>query len=118
MRVYCAERKVNTKKGLSGKLLTAHMASAHVAVVALLGLSLLAAGLYVYSVNRSAVQGYAIRNLEKGLKELKKENAELRRREAEAKSLSRVEAGSSDLRMEKADITVVLNARSNAVALR
>lgn len=118
MRVYCAEKRQGKPAGLQGKLWSAHAANAHIAVVALLALSLLSAGLYVYSVNRNAVQGYAIRNLEKELKELKKANAELRVREAEVKSLSRVEAGSVDLRMEKAEITTVLNARTNAVALR
>lgn len=114
MRVYSAEKN---NRG-QGKTWNTHVASAHIAVVALLALSLLSAGLYVYSVNRNAVQGYAIRTLEKNLKELKKTNAELRVREAEAKSLSRVEAGSLDLRMEKAEITTVLNARSNSVASR
>lgn len=118
MRVYCAEKQNTKKASLKGSVWSAHAAGAHVAVVAMIALSLLSAGLYVYSVNRSAVQGYAIRTLEKELKELKKANAELRVREAEAKSLTRVEAGSADLRMEKAEITTVLNARTNAVALR
>ncbi|MFA9262268.1 MAG: hypothetical protein ACEQSB_02825 [Undibacterium sp.] len=118
MRVYCAEKNNTKRSSLKGKSWSAHAASAHIAVVVLIALSLFSAGLYVYSVNRSAVQGYAIRTLEKELKELKKTNAELRLREAEAKSLTRVEAGSVDLRMEKAEITTVLNARTNAVAFR
>lgn len=96
----------------------AHAGAAHVAVVVLLSLSLVSAGLYVYAVNRSAVQGYAIRKLEKEVKELKKANAELRVREAEATSLTRVEAGSADLRMEKAENIPVLTTHSNAVAIR
>ena len=95
-----------------------HADMAHVAVVALLSLSLVSAGLYVYAVNRSAVQGYAIRTLEKDLKELKKANAELRVREAEAKSLSRVEEGSNELRMEKADTLSIVNIRTNEIASR
>lgn len=95
-----------------------HAGAAHVAIVVLLSFSLISAGLYVYTVNRSAVQGYAIRTLEKDLKELKKANTELRVREAEAMSLSRVEAGSFDLRMEKAETTTLITTRSNTVAIR
>ncbi|MFZ1654245.1 MAG: hypothetical protein WBO92_04635 [Candidatus Moraniibacteriota bacterium] len=95
-----------------------HAGAAHVAIVVLLSFSLVSAGLYVYAVNRSAVQGYAIRTLEKDLKELKKANAELRVREAEAISLTRVEAGSLDLRMEKAETTTVITTHSNTVAIR
>jgi hypothetical protein len=39
-------------------------------------------------------------------------------REAEATSLTRVEAGSADLRMEKAENIPVLTTHSNAVAIR
>ena len=75
MRIYSERTKQN--KTSQAKRFEAHVGAAHVAVVLLLGLSLLSAGLYVYAVNRSAVQGYAIRNLEKDLKDLKKMNAEL-----------------------------------------
>lgn len=117
MRLY-SERTTFHTKSSRVKRWEAHVGAAHVAVVVLLALSLLSAGLYVYAVNRSAVQGYAIRNLEKDLKELKKANAELKVQEAEAKSLSRVEAGSVDLRMEKAEATTILNAAANTVAVR
>ncbi len=95
----------------------AYIGAIHVAVVVLIGLSLLSAGLYVYTVNRGAVQGYAIRTLEKELKALKKVNTELRVQEAEAKSLQLVEAGSVELRMEKAEPTTVITARTNTIAL-
>jgi len=92
-----------------------HADMAHVAVVALLSLSLVSAGLYVYAVNQRAVQGYAIRTIEKELKELKKVNAELRVREAEAKSLARVEEGSVGLGMEKAEATTIITAQNRQV---
>lgn len=98
--------------------LDTHAGAAHVAVIILLALSLVSAGLYVYSVNRGAVQGYAIRTLENELKELKKQNAELRVVEAEAKSLVRVETGSQELRMERAEIDKVITTRTNTVATR
>ncbi|MEP7162658.1 MAG: hypothetical protein ABI747_02740 [Candidatus Moraniibacteriota bacterium] len=65
----------------------------------------IAGGTYLYSVNKSAVQGYEMRTLEKDMKELKKKNAELKVQEAEARALSRVEAGSAELRMEKINTT-------------
>ena len=117
MRPYPERPSLNTKLSRE-KRFEAHVGAAHVAVVALLALSLLSAGLYVYAVNRSAVQGYAIRTLEKDLKELKKANAELRVKEAEAKSLTRVEEGSTELRMEKSVVTNVITAHANVVAVR
>lgn len=119
MRFYSAEKNKQKRASMiQAKHGGAHAASAHVAVVVILALLLVSAGLYVYSVNRSSVQGYAMRTHENELKQLKKINVELRVREAEAKSLTRVEAGSADLRMEKAEITTVLNAGMNAVAIR
>lgn len=117
MRLY-SERTITNTKASRAKHFEAYTGAAHVAVIALLALSLLSAGLYVYVVNRSAVQGYAIRTLEKDLKELKKVNAELRVREAEAKSLTRVEEGSNELRMEKADTPSIVNIRTNEIASR
>lgn len=117
MRLYSERTIMNTKAGRV-KRFEAHAGAAHVAVIVLLALSLFSAGLYVYAVNRSAVQGYAIRTLEKDLKELKKANVELRVREAEAKSLSRVEEGSNELRMEKADTLSIVNLRKNEIASR
>ena len=69
-------------------------------------------------VNRSAVQGYALRQVETGLKEVKKKNAELRVEEAEATALSRIEAGSENLRMEQATVNTVITPRTNTVASR
>lgn len=117
MRLYSERTIMNTKAGRT-KRFEAHAGAAHVAVIVLLTLSLFSAGLYVYAVNRSAVQGYAIRTLEKDLKELKKVNAELRVREAEAKSLSRVEEGSHELRMERVDAVSLVNIRTNEIASR
>lgn len=112
------ERTIINKRVSSARRFDSYVGAAHIAVIALLALSLFSAGLYVYTVNRSAVQGYAIRTLEKDLKELKKANAELRVREAEEKSLSRVEEGSNELRMEKVDISHIVNIRTNEVASR
>lgn len=48
--------------------------------------------LYVYALNRAAVQGYETRTLEKEIAALKKENTRLKLSEAEALSLSAIEA--------------------------
>jgi hypothetical protein len=67
-----------------------------------MALFFVAGGVYIFAVNERAVYGYDIRTVEKELGVLKKENAELRLKEAEGRSLSKVEMGSTDLRMEKA----------------
>ena len=46
---------------------------------------------YLHALNRSAVQGYATRSLEKEVSVLKEENGRLKLHEAEALSLSRIE---------------------------
>lgn len=63
------------------------------ALVAVLG-----AG-HLYSMNRIAVQGYAIRSAEKQLAELKQENSQLRIEEAELRSLQRIEEAGQRMSM-------------------
>lgn len=46
---------------------------------------------YIYSVNQTAVKGVAIRNAEKEISQQKKDNENLRIREAELKSLYNIE---------------------------
>lgn len=76
-------------------------------------------GMYVFAVNERAVYGYDIRSLEQELATLKKENAALRLREAEGRSLTRVEAGSQNLRMERAEPVIQLTVeRESPVAYR
>lgn len=75
------------------------------------------AGLYLYSINKSSVEGYTMRLLEQEIETLRKENGELRVREAEIRSLSLVEEGSKILRMEKIQSVDILTL-TNAVALR
>lgn len=78
-----------------------------------------AGGMYIFAVNERAVYGYDIRGIEKELAKLKKENAQLRLQEAEGRSLTRVEAGSNMLRMEKAiPQEELVIGRSGPVALR
>ncbi len=78
--------------------------SAQSLVVPLACLLFLVGGVYLYSVNKSAVQNYQVLSLERTLQELKKENAELHVQATEAGSLLRVEEGSQNLRMEKVSV--------------
>lgn len=54
---------------------------------------------YVYSINQTAIKGIAIRNAEKEITERKKENESLKIKEAELKSLYRIEEVSKQLEM-------------------
>lgn len=76
-------------------------------------------GFYVFAVNERAVYGYDMRVLEQEITALEKENATLRLREAEGRSLARVEAGSATLRMERAepDQELIIE-RGGPIALR
>lgn len=54
----------------------------------------LAGGIYLYSLNASAVQGYQIREVETEMGKLRKENEQLKIKEAELKSLYYIEESS------------------------
>jgi uncharacterized membrane protein (DUF106 family) len=62
-------------------------------------LFLIGAGIYLYFINSSAVKGYEMRSVEKEITDLKKESEELRMKEAELKSLYRIEESSKELNM-------------------
>lgn len=66
----------------------------------MLGVLLVISGiLYIYAINSSAVKGYQIKQIEKEISELQKENEKLKIREAELKSLYHVEEASKQLNM-------------------
>lgn len=54
---------------------------------------------YMYSVNQTAVKGLAIRNAEREIVQQKKDNESLKIKEAELKSLYRIEESSRQLEM-------------------
>lgn len=58
---------------------------------------------YIYSVNQTAVKGIAIRNAEKQIQQQKKNNESLKIKEAELKSLYRIEDASRQLNMVNAE---------------
>lgn len=56
-------------------------------------------GIYVYCINGNATKGYQIKKIEKEIEELKKENENLLIKEAELKSLYRIEESTKKLNM-------------------
>jgi cell division protein FtsL len=68
-------------------------------VVLIAALIFVVAGSYLYSINSSAIKGSQIRKVEKEIQELRKENDNLKIREAELKSLYHIEESSKNLNM-------------------
>lgn len=100
MKPPLAERKkINT--GLSGAV--------HIFMLGIMLVIFAAGGGYLYSINRSAVQGYRMRSLEKEIDKLKQENAELKITEADLKSLYRIELSEEALAMQKPDNIIYLD---------
>lgn len=85
--------------------------SIHMMLLGILLVLFVAGGGYLYSVNRSAVQGYHMRTLEKEIDTLKQQNAELKIAEADLRSLYRIETAQDDLHMQKIDTAVYLEER-------
>ncbi|MFA5777387.1 MAG: hypothetical protein WC906_03035 [Parcubacteria group bacterium] len=87
-----AKRKTNTEKtNIKG------FANSTFLIVALLAIS---AGAYLYSINSSASKGYQMRQVEKEMQSLKKDNENFKIKEAELKSLYHIEESSKNLNME------------------
>ncbi len=72
---------------------------------------------YLYSMNRLAVQGYAIRTAEKRVAELRQENKQLQIQEAELRSLHRIEEAGQRLSMVEAKDVQYIE-ESSPLALR
>ncbi|KKT87391.1 MAG: hypothetical protein UW87_C0035G0002 [Candidatus Moranbacteria bacterium GW2011_GWC2_45_10] len=68
------------------------------------------------SINQSAVKGLQIRKIEKEISQMKKENESLKIKEAELKSLYKIEQFSKDLNMSEAAEVTFLD-ESNPLAL-
>ena len=101
--------KEGSKKELSG--------SVHMLVLGALTALFISSGLYLFSVNQSAVQGYHMKSLEKEINALKQENAELRITEADLRSLQRIEGSGQELNMQKLENIKYLEERG-PVALK
>lgn len=97
--------------------------SVHIALLGMLMMTFVGGGIYLYSVNKSAVQGYHMRTLEKEIGVLKQENENLRISEADARSLYRMETVREDLHMQKIEAPLFLEdtereSHDRSVALR
>lgn len=77
-----------------------------------------AGGCYLYSVNRSAVQGYHMRSLEKEINQLKEANTKLKITEADLRSLYKLEESKEGLQMEVLDANVIYIEERGPVALK
>jgi cell division protein FtsL len=87
-----AKRKTNTKeKNIKGFI------NSTVLIIALL---FVCGAIYLYSINNSAVKGYQVKQVEKEIQDLKKQNDDLKIKEAELKSLYHVEESSKNMNME------------------
>ena len=71
----------------------------HGASFAMAGVVLFLGAFYLYATNRVAVQGFGIREAEKQVAQLSQDNNQLRIREAELKSLYRIEETGKRLNM-------------------
>lgn len=91
--------------------------SAQTFFVLLLFALFLSGGLYLFSVNRTAVQGYHLRGLEREIATLRDDNASLRIQEADLRSLYRIQAAQADLEMTKIETLKYLKQR-DSVAIR
>jgi Tfp pilus assembly protein PilN len=104
-------------RALHGRSTSELSGSVHMLALAVLTIMFVAGGCYLYSVNRSAVQGYHMRTLEKEIGKLKQENSELKIVEADLRSLYRIEASGEELKMQKLDNVTYLEERG-PVALK
>lgn len=82
--------------------LNSHNAGFISPVFIVLACSAFAGLFYIYSVNQTAVKGIAIRNAEKEIAAQQKSNESLKIKEAELKSLYRIENSSKELNMVNA----------------
>ncbi len=73
--------------------------------------------LYICTINHSATQGFAVKEVEKQISQLKKENEVLRIKEAELKSLYKVEDSARQLEMKDIENPVYVE-EYDAVAFR
>lgn len=84
--------------------------------MSLAGVVVFVGAFYLYTTNHIAVQGFAIRNVEKEIEVLKKDNNQLRIQEAELKSLYRIEETGKRLKMfEPTDVSYIENTHPIAI---
>ncbi|MDO8529750.1 MAG: hypothetical protein Q7S18_03715 [bacterium] len=95
-RLYSWQRNTKSKTNTEKKSIKGFVNSGFLVFILLI----IAAAVYLYSINSSAVKGYQIRQAEKEVLELQKQNDNLKIKEAELKSLYHIEESSKNLNME------------------
>lgn len=118
MRAYRAiqRKKIKNSRFNTDFYLKSGSINATFVVVALL---VVASAVYLYTINTSAVKGYEIRNLEKEIAELKKENKQLRIKKAELNSLYKIEKERDNLEMSETQPEEIVYIEENSpVALK
>ena len=117
MKTYSCPVKITSSLEKKRKTATSLSGATHIFTLGILLIIFAAGGGYLYSVNRSAVQGYRMRALEKEIDRLKQENAEFKISEADLRSLYRIEASEEALSMQKPESIIYLEERG-PVALK
>lgn len=102
--------KRNTYK-TSNKAIVSSNAGFAKPVFVVLACAVFVALAYIYSINHNAVKGYRIKNIEREIAELKKDNEMLKIKEAQLKSLYRTEQSARDLNMS--DLSDVIYIEEN-----
>lgn len=98
------KRKIETKKTINKKLNAGFISPVFV-VFALIAFSGL---FYLYSINKTATKGIEMKDLEKEIVTKRNENEYLKIKEAELKSLYKIEESSREMKMiESSDINYV-----------
>lgn len=103
----CGMRKrTETRKG-SVKVKTAGMIFISIFVVAILGI------IYLYQVNDLATKGYEVKEIEKEIMQLKKDNEENKIREVELRSMYNVEKATKDFNLVNSENISYLEIKSS-----
>ena len=112
------KKENSTNRGRTNVSGTVLRGTSQAFIVGVFMILFLASGMYLYSVNRNATQGYHLRALEKEIARLSEQNAELQIAEADMRSFYRINEAKEDLQMEKAEQLKYLEPKKDTVALR
>ena len=93
--IYSWQRVAKRKTNIENKNIKGFINS----TVLIITLLIVSAGIYLYSINGSAAKGYQMKQVEKEINTLNKENENLKIKEAELKSLYHIEESSKNMNM-------------------
>jgi uncharacterized protein HemX len=118
MKARIPKKENGSSRSRTSAKVTVLKGSSQAFIVAIFLTLFLTSGMYLFSVNRNAVQGYHLRALEKEITRLSAQNAELQIAEADMRSFYRINEVKDDLQMEKAPQLKYLEPKKDTVALR